>query len=57
HDYRGHTVSTIGEEKKWNPRFGGRDKTNFITFMNNLNLPNPKKIMEAIPANKNCGKI
>jgi sulfur dioxygenase len=57
HDYRGHTVSTIGEEKRCNPRFVGRDKTNFITFMNNLNLPNPKKIMEAIPANKNCGKI
>ncbi|XTZ20030.1 MAG: MBL fold metallo-hydrolase [cyanobacterium endosymbiont of Rhopalodia fuxianensis] len=57
HDYHGYTVSTIGEEKKWNPRFKRRDKTNFITFMNNLNLPNPKKIMEAIPANKNCGKI
>ena len=57
HDYRGHTVSTIGEEKRWNPRFVGRDKTNFITFMNNLSLPNPEKMTEAVPANKNCGKI
>ena len=47
----------FGEEKKRNSRFVGRDKTNFIAFINNLNLPNPKKIMEAIPANKNCGKI
>ena len=39
HDYRGHTVSTIGEEKQWNPRFVGRDRANFIQFMNNLNLP------------------
>ncbi|HAC66124.1 MAG TPA: Zn-dependent hydrolase [Cyanothece sp. UBA12306] len=56
HDYRGHTVSTIGEEKQWNPRFLGRDKQDFITLMNNLNLPNPQKMMEAVPANQMCGK-
>lgn len=55
HDYRGHTASTIGEEKRWNPRFVGRDRDNFIQFMNNLNLPNPKKMMEAVPANERCG--
>lgn len=55
HDYRGHTVSTIGEEKQWNPRFVGRDRNNFIQFMNNLNLPEPKKMMEAVPANEQCG--
>ncbi len=55
HDYRGHTVSTIGEEKQWNPRFANRDKNNFIELMNNLNLPNPKKMMEAVPANELCG--
>ena len=55
HDYRGHTVSTIGEEKRWNPRFVGKDRANFIQFMNNLNLPNPKKMMEAVPANEQCG--
>ncbi len=57
HDYRGHTVSTIGEEKHWNPRFVERDRHNFIEFMNNLNLPNPKKMMEAVPANEQCGSV
>ena len=56
HDYRGQTVSTIGEEKQWNPRFAGRDRDNFIQFMNNLNLPNPQKMMEAVPANEKCGR-
>lgn len=57
HDYRGHTVSTVGEEKQWNPRFVGRDRENFIQFMASLNLPNPQKIMEAVPANERCGKV
>lgn len=56
HDYQGQMVSTIGEEKKFNPRFVGRDRSEFITLMSNLNLPNPQKIMEAIPANQRCGK-
>ncbi len=56
HDYRGHTVSTIGEEKRWNPRFVGRERVDFIKFMNNLNLPDPKKMMEAVPANELCGR-
>ncbi len=55
HDYRGHTVSTIGEEKQWNPRFARRDRQNFIKLMNNLHLPDPQKIMEALPANEHCG--
>lgn len=57
HDYKGHTVSTIGEEKKWNPRFVGHDRASFIELMNNLNLPNPKKIAEAVPANQRCGEV
>ncbi|WLT37154.1 MBL fold metallo-hydrolase [Synechocystis sp. B12] len=56
HDYRGHTVSTIGEEKRFNPRLLGRDRQNFIEFMDSLNLPDPKKIMEAVPANQLCGQ-
>lgn len=56
HDYRGNTVSSIGEEKQWNPRFVGRDREQFIEFMNNLDLPNPKKIAEAVPANERCGR-
>lgn len=55
HDYRGFTVSTIGEEKKFNPRFLETNETQFIDFMNNLKLPNPKKIMEAVSANQKCG--
>ncbi|MBR8826345.1 MAG: MBL fold metallo-hydrolase [Gomphosphaeria aponina SAG 52.96 = DSM 107014] len=57
HDYRGHTVSTIGEEKQLNPRLAGRGRADFIQIMDNLNLPNPKKIMEAVPANQACGKV
>jgi len=57
HDYRGHTVSTIGEEKQWNPRFVGRDRKAFIQFMDTLDLPDPKRIMEAVPANEHCGRV
>lgn len=57
HDYRGHTVSTIGEEKRWNPRFAGRDRADFIQFMSSLNLPDPQKMMEAVPANERCGNV
>jgi len=57
HDYRGHTVSTIGEEQQWNPRLANRDRASFIELMNNLNLPDPKKMMEAVPANERCGKV
>lgn len=56
HDYRGHTISTIGEEKQWNPRFRNRSRDEFIQYMDNLNLPNPNKIMEAVPANEQCGQ-
>jgi glyoxylase-like metal-dependent hydrolase (beta-lactamase superfamily II) len=55
HDYKGCTVSTIGEEKQWNPRFAGRDRCSFIDLMNSLNLPQPKKISVAVPANRCCG--
>jgi sulfur dioxygenase len=57
HDYRGLTVSTIGEEKHFNPRFVGRNRQQFIEFMNGLNLPDPQKIMEAVPANERCGRV
>ena len=56
HDYRGQTVSTIGEEKQFNHRFVGRDRSDFIKFMNHLKLPDPQKMMEAIPANESCGE-
>ncbi len=57
HDYRGCTVSTIGEERRWNPRFAKHDRASFIEFMTNLELPKPQKMMEAIPANEHCGNL
>jgi uncharacterized NAD(P)/FAD-binding protein YdhS/glyoxylase-like metal-dependent hydrolase (beta-lactamase superfamily II) len=56
HDYQGQTVSTIGEEKLWNPRFVERDRAQFIDLMANLKLPYPKKMREAISANQRCGE-
>lgn len=55
HDYKGWTVSTIGEEKRWNPRIAGKSREDYIAFMRNLRLPNPKMMDIAIPANLNCG--
>jgi sulfur dioxygenase len=55
HDYQGLTVSTIGEEKQYNPRFFGHNRDSFIELMNNLNLPFPQKMTEAVPANEVCG--
>ena len=57
HDYRGQTVSSVEEEKHWNPRFVGRSRNEFIEFMDNLNLPDPQKMMEAVPANERCGNL
>lgn len=57
HDYRGYTVSTIGEERRLNPRFTNRNRNEFMEFMKTLQLPMPKKIMEAVPANERCGKV
>jgi len=55
HDYKGMTCTTIGEEKQWNPRMNlARDE--FITFMQQLDLADPKRIHEAVPANLACGK-
>ena len=56
HDYKGWTVSTIGEEKAHNPRLQIKDKQAFIEHMDNLNLPNPKFMDVAVPANLACGK-
>jgi sulfur dioxygenase len=56
HDYRGMTVSTIGEEKRHNPRLGGpRTRAAFIELMACLGLPPPARIAEALPANRACG--
>lgn len=56
HDYRGLPFSTIGEEKKYNPRIGGgKTEEEFVKIMANLNLAMPKKIQVAVPANLACG--
>jgi glyoxylase-like metal-dependent hydrolase (beta-lactamase superfamily II) len=56
HDYKGMSVSTIGEEKRHNPRLGGaRTRPEFIELMAALDLPAPAKIAEALPANRACG--
>ena len=56
HDYRGFTTTTIGEEKRWNPRLSGKTREEFIAVMNGLALPPPRKIEEAVPANRACGR-
>ncbi len=57
HDYKGLWVSTIGEEKKYNPRLGGGNTLEqFVDIMDNLNLAYPKKIDASVPANMKCGK-
>jgi len=56
HDYRGLTVTSVAEEKRFNPRLGGTICENdFVGYMTNLNLPHPKQIDIAVPANLKCG--
>ncbi len=56
HDYRGRTVTTVGEEKTHNPRLGGgRSRAEFVEIMASLDLSLPKKIDVAVPANQKCG--
>lgn len=54
HDYRGMTMSTIGEERLYNPRLQWHAQE-FVKKMAELNLPKPKYIDEAVPANLACG--
>ncbi|MCR9143348.1 MAG: MBL fold metallo-hydrolase [bacterium] len=56
HDYRGWTVSTIAEERRWNPRLQAASAEDYAQIMNNLNLPNPKMMDVAVPANQRCGR-
>lgn len=57
HDYRGITVTSVAEERRWNPRFGGRsDEHDFVQTMRNLGLPHPKQMERAVPANLRCGR-
>ncbi len=56
HDYQGRTVTTVAEEKRFNPRLGvAITEDAFVDIMANLKLAAPKKIDEAVPANLKCG--
>jgi sulfur dioxygenase len=55
HDYKGDTVSTIGEEREFNPRLKVKSMDDYVALMNSLNLPNPKMMDVAVPANMRVG--
>lgn len=55
HDYKGDTVSTIGEEKRYNPRLQVDSMEAYVALMNGLNLSNPKMMDVAVPANMHQG--
>ena len=57
HDYRGWTRTSIAEELAHNPRLQVTDADAYVKIMNNLNLPNPKLMDVAVPANLSCGKL
>jgi glyoxylase-like metal-dependent hydrolase (beta-lactamase superfamily II)/rhodanese-related sulfurtransferase len=55
HDYKGDTVSSIAEERDYNPRLQVSSADQYVDIMNNLNLPNPKMMDVAVPANMHIG--
>jgi len=58
HDYRGLAATSVGEERRYNPRLGGQlSEDDFVGYMNNLGLPHPRQIDVAVPANRKCGRI
>ena len=57
HDYRGLTVTSVAEERRFNPRLGdGIGEEDFTGYMTHLGLPHPKQIDVAVPANLRCGR-
>src|SRR5689334_15730733 len=57
HDYRGLTVTSVAEERRFNPRLGGDiSERDFVGYMENLGLPHPKLMEIAVPANMKCGE-
>lgn len=55
HDYKGETVSTIGEERAFNPRLQVKSVEEYVDLMNSLHLPNPKMMDVVVPANLHIG--
>ena len=57
HDYSGRTVSSVAEEKAFNARLGGSaNERDFVGYLENMKLPHPGRIAEALPANLRCGR-
>lgn len=56
HDYKGWTASSIGEERAHNPRIAGKTEAEYVAIMEGLNLPDPKMMDIAVPANLACGR-
>lgn len=57
HDYNGRMVTTVAEERAYNPRLGdGVREQDFVGYMENLGLPHPKRMEAAVPANLRCGR-
>jgi glyoxylase-like metal-dependent hydrolase (beta-lactamase superfamily II)/rhodanese-related sulfurtransferase len=57
HDYRGLTVTSVGEERRFNPRLGGNIlEADFVGYQEHLGLPHPKQMAVAVPANLRCGR-
>ncbi|OYY66564.1 MAG: MBL fold metallo-hydrolase [Burkholderiales bacterium 28-67-8] len=57
HDYRGLTVTSVAEEKRFNPRLGGNvSASDFVGYMRHLGLPHPRLMAQAVPANLRCGQ-
>lgn len=57
HDYNGMTVSTISEERSYNPRLQVGSKQEYVELMNGLELDNPKLMDIAVPSNLRCGMV
>jgi len=58
HDYKGRMLTTVGEEKRFNPRLGlDKSMADFVAIMTRLDLAYPKKIDVAVPANMECGRL
>jgi hypothetical protein len=58
HDYKGRMVTSVAEEKRFNPRLGlEKSETDFVAIMGKLNLAYPKQIDIAVPANLACGLL
>jgi len=55
HDYKGETMSTIGEERRFNPRLQVKSAAEYAALMDGLHLPNPKQMDVAVPANLHLG--